>query len=140
MQVVLGPPAIVSLGTDLWWAPPLLEAGLSPGGAAGGLAAAAPYNRAPQDTKFIHTKPNCFEEVVWSKFNSKEKQYLHIGLKPHMRDNYPANKVAFWLELVPHLHNLHNELFTTTMCLPPCATRWPPPCCRNRARAGPRGL
>ncbi|XP_072232081.1 neuroligin-2a [Leuresthes tenuis] len=72
----------------------------------------------PQDTKFIHTKPNRFEEVIWTKFNSKDKQYLHIGLKPRVRDNYRANKVAFWLELVPHLHSLH-EVFPTTTRLPP---------------------
>ena len=63
----------------------------------------------PQDTKFIHTKPNRFEEVIWTKFSSKDKQYLHIGLKPRVRDNYRANKVAFWLELVPHLHSLQEE-------------------------------
>ncbi|XP_051799555.1 neuroligin-2a isoform X2 [Acanthochromis polyacanthus] len=73
----------------------------------------------PQDTKFIHTKPNRFEEVIWTKFNSKDKQYLHIGLKPRVRDNYRANKVAFWLELVPHLHNLHEGLFPTTTRSPP---------------------
>ncbi|KAM9425918.1 neuroligin-2-like isoform 1-T1 [Pholidichthys leucotaenia] len=73
----------------------------------------------PQDTKFIHTKPNRFEEVMWTKFNSKDKQYLHIGLKPRVRDNYRANKVAFWLELVPHLHSLHEELFPTTTHSPP---------------------
>uniref|UniRef100_A0A8B9RGF5 Carboxylesterase type B domain-containing protein n=1 Tax=Astyanax mexicanus TaxID=7994 RepID=A0A8B9RGF5_ASTMX len=80
----------------------------------------------PQDTKFIHTKPNRFEEVIWTKFNSKDKQYLHIGLKPRIRDNYRANKVAFWLELVPHLHNLHEELLSsTTTRLPPGTTRPP---------------
>ncbi|XP_056603226.1 neuroligin-2a isoform X2 [Triplophysa dalaica] len=80
----------------------------------------------PQDTKFIHTKPNRFEEVIWTKFNSKDKQYLHIGLKPRIRDNYRANKVAFWLELVPHLHNLHEELLSsTTTRLPPGAARTP---------------
>uniref|UniRef100_A0A3B3Y3G2 Carboxylesterase type B domain-containing protein n=1 Tax=Poecilia mexicana TaxID=48701 RepID=A0A3B3Y3G2_9TELE len=67
----------------------------------------------PQDTKFIHTKPNRFEEVIWTKFNPKDKQYLHIGLKPRVRDNYRANKVAFWLELVPHLHTI-NGIFPTT--------------------------
>ncbi|XP_038624505.1 neuroligin-2 [Tachyglossus aculeatus] len=85
-----------------------------------------PNQPVPQDTKFIHTKPNRFEEVVWAKFNSKDKQYLHIGLKPRVRDNYRANKVAFWLELVPHLHNLHADIFTTTTRQPPHATRWPP--------------
>ncbi|XP_028849406.1 neuroligin-2a isoform X4 [Denticeps clupeoides] len=80
----------------------------------------------PQDTKFIHTKPNRFEEVIWTKFNSKDKQYLHIGLKPRIRDNYRANKVAFWLELVPHLHNLHEELkSSTTTRLPPGTARTP---------------
>ncbi|XP_068612126.1 neuroligin-2a [Brachionichthys hirsutus] len=90
----------------------------------------------PQDTKFIHTKPNRFEEVIWTKFNSKDKQYLHIGLKPRVRDNYRANKVAFWLELVPHLHSLHEELFPTTTRSPPgpgtgVHTPWP-------RRPGPR--
>ncbi|XP_026075351.1 neuroligin-2b [Carassius auratus] len=74
----------------------------------------------PQDTKFIHTKPNRFEEVIWTKFSSKDKQYLHIGLKPRIRDNYRANKVAFWLELVPHLHTLHEEIISSiTTRLPP---------------------
>ncbi|KAJ8275423.1 hypothetical protein COCON_G00071750 [Conger conger] len=72
-----------------------------------------PNQPVPQDTKFIHTKPNRFEEVVWTKFSSKEKQYLHIGLKPRVRDNYRANKVAFWLELVPHLHSLHQDCHLT---------------------------
>ncbi|KAM9332075.1 neuroligin-2b [Pholidichthys leucotaenia] len=79
-----------------------------------------PNQPVPQDTTFIHTKPNRFEEVFWNKFSSKDKQYLHIGLKPRVRDNYRANKVAFWLELVPHLHSLHEELFS------PFTTRQPP--------------
>uniref|UniRef100_A0A8C7RDL4 Neuroligin 2b n=1 Tax=Oncorhynchus mykiss TaxID=8022 RepID=A0A8C7RDL4_ONCMY len=73
----------------------------------------------PQDTKFIHTKPNRFEEVIWTKFSSKDKQYLHIGLKPRVRDNYRANKVAFWLELVPHLHSMHEDIYPITTRLPP---------------------
>ncbi|XP_017327711.1 neuroligin-2a [Ictalurus punctatus] len=82
----------------------------------------------PQDTKFIHTKPNRFEEVIWTKFNSKDKQYLHIGLKPRIRDNYRANKVAFWLELVPHLHNLRDELMSSsTTRLPPRPPHWKSP-------------
>ncbi|XP_055783959.1 neuroligin-3-like isoform X1 [Salvelinus fontinalis] len=84
-----------------------------------------PNKPVPQDTKFIHTKPNRFEEVIWTKFNSKDKQYLHIGLKPRVRDNYRANKVAFWLELVPHLHSLHEVLNPTTTRLPPGSTRPP---------------
>ncbi|KAK6486928.1 neuroligin-4 [Huso huso] len=80
-----------------------------------------PNQPVPQDTKFIHTKPNRFEEVAWSKYNPKDQLYLHIGLKPRVRDHYRATKVAFWLELVPHLHNL-NELFqyvSTTTKVPP---------------------
>ncbi|KAI1902555.1 hypothetical protein AGOR_G00017080 [Albula goreensis] len=79
----------------------------------------------PQDTKFIHTKPNRFEEVIWTKFNSKDKQYLHIGLKPRVRDNYRANKVAFWLELVPHLHSLHDGCLGSATRPPPGPTRAP---------------
>ncbi|KAJ8408929.1 hypothetical protein AAFF_G00247470 [Aldrovandia affinis] len=79
----------------------------------------------PQDTKFIHTKPNRFEEVIWTKFNTKDKQYLHIGLKPRVRDNYRANKVAFWLELVPHLHSLHEDCVSTVTRVPSGTTRAP---------------
>uniref|UniRef100_A0A8C4N575 Carboxylesterase type B domain-containing protein n=1 Tax=Eptatretus burgeri TaxID=7764 RepID=A0A8C4N575_EPTBU len=80
-----------------------------------------PNQPVPQDTKFIHTKPNRFEEVAWTKYNPKNQDYLHIGLKPRVREHYRANKVAFWLELVPHLHNLH-EMFnymSTTTRVPP---------------------
>ncbi|XP_075345709.1 LOW QUALITY PROTEIN: neuroligin-2 [Mycteria americana] len=80
-----------------------------------------PNQPVPQDTKFIHTKPNRFEEVVWTRFDGKDKRYLHIGLKPRVRDHYRANKVAFWLELVPHLHNLHQLPHAST------TTRLPPP-------------
>ncbi|XP_007576659.1 neuroligin 4 X-linked a [Poecilia formosa] len=80
-----------------------------------------PNQPVPQDTKFIHTKPNRFEEVAWTKYNPKDQLYLHIGLKPRVRDHYRATKVAFWLELVPHLHNI-NEFFqyvSTTTKIPP---------------------
>nr|XP_006009487.1 PREDICTED: neuroligin-4, X-linked isoform X2 [Latimeria chalumnae] len=83
-----------------------------------------PNQPVPQDTKFIHTKPNRFEEVAWSKYHPKDQLYLHIGLKPRVRDHYRATKVAFWLELVPHLHNL-NEIFqyvSTTTKIPPQET------------------
>ncbi|XP_030602240.1 neuroligin-2b [Archocentrus centrarchus] len=91
----------------------------------------------PQDTTFIHTKPNRFEEVIWTKFSSKDKQYLHIGLKPRVRDNYRANKVAFWLELVPHLHTLHELPFVTTR-LPPGGTRpWKVPASGTRSTRHP---
>ncbi|XP_054662728.1 neuroligin-2 isoform X4 [Grus americana] len=86
-----------------------------------------PNQPVPQDTKFIHTKPNRFEEVVWTRFDGKDKRYLHIGLKPRVRDHYRANKVAFWLELVPHLHNLHQlPHASTTTRLPPPAGAGPP--------------
>ncbi|TRZ06895.1 hypothetical protein HGM15179_020214 [Zosterops borbonicus] len=87
-----------------------------------------PNQPVPQDTKFIHTKPNRFEEVVWTRFDGKDKRYLHIGLKPRVRDHYRANKVAFWLELVPHLHNLHQvpHASTTTTRLPPLPPAGPP--------------
>ncbi|XP_063751873.1 neuroligin-2b isoform X2 [Eleginops maclovinus] len=85
----------------------------------------------PQDTTFIHTKPNRFEEVIWTKFSSKDKQYLHIGLKPRVRDNYRANKVAFWLELVPHLHSLHKDFIGTI------TTRLPPGGNKGRKGSGP---
>ncbi|XP_064593786.1 neuroligin-2 [Zonotrichia leucophrys gambelii] len=86
-----------------------------------------PNQPVPQDTKFIHTKPNRFEEVVWTRFDGKDKRYLHIGLKPRVRDHYRANKVAFWLELVPHLHNLHQlPPSSTTTRLPPPPRRPPP--------------
>uniref|UniRef100_A0A8C8YWY4 Carboxylesterase type B domain-containing protein n=1 Tax=Prolemur simus TaxID=1328070 RepID=A0A8C8YWY4_PROSS len=92
------------------------------------------------DVWFIHTKPNRFEEVAWTKYNPKDQLYLHIGLKPRVRDHYRATKVAFWLELVPHLHNL-NEIFqyvsTTTKVPPPDMTSFPYGTRRSPAKIWP---
>ncbi|XP_056451543.1 neuroligin-3-like isoform X1 [Gadus chalcogrammus] len=85
-----------------------------------------PNKPVPQDTKFIHTKANRFEEVAWSKYDPYDQLYLHIGLKPRIRDHYRATKVAFWKHLVPHLYNI-NDMFhyssTTTRVTPLDATQ-----------------
>uniref|UniRef100_A0A4W3I8D8 Neuroligin 3a n=1 Tax=Callorhinchus milii TaxID=7868 RepID=A0A4W3I8D8_CALMI len=74
-----------------------------------------PNKPVPQDTKFIHTKANRFEEVAWSKYSPGDQLYLHIGLKPRVREHYRATKVAFWKHLVPHLYNLHDMFqYTST--------------------------
>ncbi|CAG5928500.1 unnamed protein product, partial [Menidia menidia] len=52
-----------------------------------------PNQPVPQDTKFIHTKPNRFEEVAWTRYNQKDQLYLHIGLKPRVKEHYRANKI-----------------------------------------------
>ncbi|KAJ4943701.1 hypothetical protein JOQ06_006199, partial [Pogonophryne albipinna] len=80
-----------------------------------------PNQPVPQDTKFIHTKPNRFEEVAWTRYNQKDQLYLHIGLKPRVKEHYRANKVNLWLELVPHLHSLNDvtQLIPTTTKIPP---------------------
>eukprot|EP00079_Xenopus_tropicalis_P035531 XP_017949302.1 PREDICTED: neuroligin-1 isoform X1 [Xenopus tropicalis] len=71
-----------------------------------------PNQPVPQDTKFIHTKPNRFEEVAWTRYSQKDQLYLHIGLKPRVKEHYRATKVNLWLELVPRLHVM-NDLTTT---------------------------
>uniref|UniRef100_A0A8B9KSJ0 Neuroligin-3-like n=1 Tax=Astyanax mexicanus TaxID=7994 RepID=A0A8B9KSJ0_ASTMX len=83
-----------------------------------------PNKPVPQDTKFIHTKANRFEEVSWSKYSPHDQLYLHIGLKPRVRDHYRATKVAFWKHLVPHLYNLHDMFHytSTTTRVPPAQT------------------
>ncbi|XP_056323927.1 neuroligin-1 [Danio aesculapii] len=83
-----------------------------------------PNQPVPQDTKFIHTKPNRFEEVAWTRYNQKDQLYLHIGLKPRVKEHYRANKVNLWLELVPHLHSLNevSQIISTTKLPPPEVT------------------
>ncbi|KAM4020305.1 neuroligin-3 isoform 3-T6 [Anomaloglossus baeobatrachus] len=83
-----------------------------------------PNKPVPQDTKFIHTKANKFEEVEWLKYSPRDQSYLHIGLKPRVRDHYRATKVAFWKHLVPHLYNLHDMFHytSTTTKVPPSDT------------------
>ncbi|XP_051538588.1 neuroligin-3-like isoform X1 [Myxocyprinus asiaticus] len=83
-----------------------------------------PNKPVPQDTKFIHTKANRFEEVTWAKYSPHDQIYLHIGLKPRVRDHYRATKVAFWKHLVPHLYNLHDMFHytSTTTRVPPLLT------------------
>eukprot|EP00062_Callorhinchus_milii_P000712 gi/632934949/ref/XP_007887125.1/ PREDICTED: neuroligin-1 [Callorhinchus milii] len=86
-----------------------------------------PNQPVPQDTKFIHTKPNRFEEVAWSRYSQKDQLYLHIGLKPRVKEHYRANKVNLWLELVPHLHSLNDisQYSSTTTRVPSEITRRP---------------
>ncbi|XP_041125853.1 neuroligin-1 [Polyodon spathula] len=83
-----------------------------------------PNQPVPQDTKFIHTKPNRFEEVAWTRYTQKDQLYLHIGLKPRVKEHYRANKVNLWLELVPHLHSLNEvtQFTSTTTKVPPDMT------------------
>lgn len=99
-----------------------------------------PNKPVPQDTKFIHTKANRFEEVSWSKYSPEDQFYLHIGLKPRVRDHYRATKVAFWKHLVPHLYNL-NDMFhytsTTTTRAPPPPAQATPTGPRPPRRPGP---
>lgn len=75
------------------------------------VVARDPNQPVPQDTKFIHTKPNRFEEVAWTRYNQKDQLYLHIGLKPRVKEHYRANKVE------PHNDN-HILLFgVSLLCL-----------------------
>lgn len=87
-----------------------------------------PNQPVPQDTKFIHTKPNRFEEVAWTRYSQKDQLYLHIGLKPRVKEHYRANKVNLWLELVPHLHNLNDisQYTSTTTKVPSTDTTLSP--------------
>ncbi|XP_055461179.1 neuroligin-4, X-linked isoform X2 [Psammomys obesus] len=91
-----------------------------------------PNRPVPQDTKFAHTRPNRFEAVAWPKYTPRERLYLHVGLRPRVRDHYRATKVAFWLELVPHLHGLREAFpYLTTPTAAPRAQpgprrAWPP--------------
>uniref|UniRef100_A0A4W4HKP3 Neuroligin 1 n=1 Tax=Electrophorus electricus TaxID=8005 RepID=A0A4W4HKP3_ELEEL len=99
-----------------------------------------PNQPVPQDTKFIHTKPNRFEEVAWTRYNQKDQLYLHIGLKPRVKEHYRANKVNLWLELVPHLHSLNEGtqiVSTTTKVPPPEATPRPKKLPANTKRPFP---
>lgn len=93
-----------------------------------------PNQPVPQDTKFIHTRPNRFEAVAWSKYTPREQPYLHIGLRPRVRDHYRAAKVAFWLELVPHLHELREPPpYVSTATATPATV---PPWRRRRSPGG----
>ncbi|KAL4630761.1 neuroligin-1 isoform X3 [Arapaima gigas] len=99
-----------------------------------------PNQPVPQDTKFIHTKPNRFEEVAWTRYNQKDQLYLHIGLKPRVKEHYRANKVNLWLELVPHLHSINEVtqvISTTTKVPPPEVTRTPKNIPINTKRPNP---
>ncbi|KAJ0005805.1 hypothetical protein NQD34_015699 [Periophthalmus magnuspinnatus] len=99
-----------------------------------------PNQPVPQDTKFIHTKPNRFEEVAWSKYTPKEQLYLHIGLKPRVRDHYRATKISFWLQLVHTSTTSTNcySLSPPSPTAPPSRTRPPIPTPAACPRCGPR--
>ncbi|CAG2118250.1 unnamed protein product, partial [Medioppia subpectinata] len=45
-----------------------------------------------------------FENVVWPQYDSTQKKYLMIGMKPKVRDHYHSHRLSFWLHLIPKLH------------------------------------
>ncbi|CAH1781719.1 unnamed protein product [Owenia fusiformis] len=47
---------------------------------------------------------NRFVDIQWPTFTSKSKHYLHIGMRPEVKGNYRANKIALWRDLIPNVH------------------------------------
>ena len=83
------------------------------------VVARDPNQPVPQDTK-----PNRFEEVAWTRYNQKDQLYLHIGLKPRVKEHYRANKVQI------HLFN-HTFCCLRLVCL--SGSRFQFVCCTDCA-------
>ncbi|CAM9816579.1 unnamed protein product [Lampetra planeri] len=58
-------------------------------------------------------RSSVFVEVPWRRYSPREQHYLHLGPRPRLREHYRANKVAFWLELVPHLQYMASSSSTS---------------------------
>ncbi|XP_054157233.1 neuroligin-4, X-linked-like [Oppia nitens] len=50
-----------------------------------------------------------YQSVVWSTYDTIQRKYLTIGLKPKIRDHYQSHRLSFWLNLIPRLHNPGEE-------------------------------
>ena len=44
-----------------------------------------------------------FENVYWPQYDSVQRKYLMIGMKPKVRDHYHSHRLSYWTHLVPRL-------------------------------------
>ncbi|KAI1278108.1 Neuroligin-3 [Halotydeus destructor] len=44
-----------------------------------------------------------FENVFWPQYDTVQRKYLMIGMKPKVRDHYHSHRLSYWLHLVPRL-------------------------------------
>ncbi|XP_019616294.1 PREDICTED: neuroligin-4, X-linked-like [Branchiostoma belcheri] len=61
-----------------------------------------------QKTKFIHQRPNIYENLEWKRYSIENcptcaENYLHLGLRPRLAQGFRSQRVAFWIDLVPKL-------------------------------------
>ncbi|XP_035693610.1 neuroligin-4, X-linked-like isoform X1 [Branchiostoma floridae] len=58
-----------------------------------------------QKTRFVHERPNRYEEVEWLSYRADNDSdfYMYFGMKPRVPKGYRSQRVAFWVELVPKL-------------------------------------
>ncbi|KAK2156363.1 hypothetical protein LSH36_215g01038 [Paralvinella palmiformis] len=63
-----------------------------------------PNSPRTQKSSFTSDVENRFEELTWPKYDNTRQEYLHIGMRPIARHHYRANEMAFWLELLPKIH------------------------------------
>ncbi|XP_078612484.1 neuroligin-4, X-linked-like [Branchiostoma floridae x Branchiostoma japonicum] len=56
-----------------------------------------------QKTRFIHMRPNKYEDLVWNNYTIADQDYMYLGMKPRVRQGYRSQRVAFWTDLIPKL-------------------------------------
>ncbi|XP_019617797.1 PREDICTED: neuroligin-3-like [Branchiostoma belcheri] len=56
-----------------------------------------------QKTRFIHMRPNRYEDLEWKNYTIEDQDYMYLGMKPRVRQGYRSQRVAFWTDLIPKL-------------------------------------
>ncbi|OQR69015.1 neuroligin-2-like [Tropilaelaps mercedesae] len=45
-----------------------------------------------------------FERTVWPPYDLAHQKYMHLGMKPKVKDHYHAHRLSLWTHLIPQLH------------------------------------
>ncbi|XP_054158657.1 neuroligin-4, X-linked-like [Oppia nitens] len=64
---------------------------------------------APHQTSSANERKGRFDGVQWPLYDTVQKKYLMIGMKPKVRDHYHSHRLSFWLQLIPDLHKPGDE-------------------------------
>jgi len=60
-----------------------------------------PMSGVKQETRFIVKMANAFKGFNWARYYTGDGQHLEISVKPEVKKQYRAQKVALWRCFVP---------------------------------------
>ena len=56
-----------------------------------------------------------FENVYWPQYETSQRKYLFLGMKPKIKEHFHNHRLSYWLHLLPHLQRQADPLLAQAM-------------------------